>query len=80
MPGYGAGGVAYINVFGHRRYADYSPALVYYNKFGNREDFVAEGEKAAAPHLSSHRGNALTLSPVIGVIPDLSFKYSHPRP
>jgi len=61
MPGYGAGGVAYINVFGHRRYADYSPALVYYNKFGNREDFVAEGERATVVYLSSCRGNGMTL-------------------
>ncbi len=51
MPYQGAGGVAYINVFGASNYSYYQPALVYYNRLGNgREDFVAE----AASHEMGH--------------------------
>ena len=51
MPWQGAGGVAYINVFGASNYPYYQPALVYYNRLGNgREDYVAE----AAAHEMGH--------------------------
>lgn len=43
MPLQGAGGVAYVGVFGFAYYAYYSPALVYSNRLGGgREDYVAE--------------------------------------
>lgn len=52
MPAQGAGGVAYVNVFGRSNYASYySPALVYYNNLGNgRPDYVTE----AASHEMGH--------------------------
>jgi hypothetical protein len=52
MPAQGAGGVAYVNVFGLSSYASYySPALVYYNRLGNGQpDYVAE----AASHEMGH--------------------------
>lgn len=51
MPWQGAGGVAYIDVFGYSNYTYYQPALVYYNRLGNgREDYVAE----AASHETGH--------------------------
>lgn len=43
MPSQGAGGVAYVNVFGKSNYVQYSPALVYYNRLGpNSPVFMAE--------------------------------------
>lgn len=43
MPLQGAGGVAYVGVFGFSYYSYYSPALVYSNRLGGgREDYVAE--------------------------------------
>lgn len=52
MPSQGAGGVAYVGVWGSSSYATrYSPALVYYNRLGNgRPDYVTE----AASHEMGH--------------------------
>lgn len=52
MPSQGAGGVAYVGVWGNSSYATrYSPALVYYNRLGNgRPDYVTE----AASHEMGH--------------------------
>jgi hypothetical protein len=49
-PSSGAGGVAYVNVFGTTSYATYRPAWVYFNNFGNNESFIAE----AASHEVGH--------------------------
>ena len=52
MPARGAGGVAFLDVFGDPSYATtYSPTLVYYNNLGGgRADYVAE----AASHEMGH--------------------------
>lgn len=51
MPSKGAGGVAYVGVFGLSNYGYYSPALVYFNNLGGgREDYVSE----AASHEMGH--------------------------
>ncbi|MEN9501592.1 MAG: hypothetical protein RI964_877 [Pseudomonadota bacterium] len=52
MPSQGAGGVAYVNVWGLSNYSTYySPALVYYNRLGaGRPDYVTE----AASHELGH--------------------------
>jgi len=52
MPAQGAGGVAYVGVWGLSNYSSrYSPALVYYNRLGGgRPDFVSE----AASHEAGH--------------------------
>ncbi|WP_169314586.1 zinc-dependent metalloprotease family protein [Thiothrix nivea] len=52
MPAQGAGGVAYVNVWGISNYHSYySPALVYYNNLGGgRPDYVSE----AASHEMGH--------------------------
>ncbi len=51
MPAKGAGGVAYIDVFGASYYPTYSPALVYFNNLGGGETtYVAE----AASHEFGH--------------------------
>lgn len=52
MPAKGAGGVAYVNVWGAGNYASYySPALVYYNNLGpNHPPYMAE----AASHEFGH--------------------------
>lgn len=52
MPSQGAGGVAYVGVWGNSNYSTrYSPALVYYNNLGGgRPDFVSE----AASHEAGH--------------------------
>ena len=52
MPYRGAGGVAYVNVWGRSNYSSYySPALVYYNRLGGgRADYVSE----AASHEFGH--------------------------
>jgi len=50
-PSSGAGGVAYLSVFGGGNYVStYSPAWVYSNNLGNREDYIAE----AASHEMGH--------------------------
>jgi hypothetical protein len=60
MPAYGAGGVAYVNVWGLSNYASYySPALVYYNRLGpNHPPYMAEaGSHEFGHNLSlSHDG------------------------
>jgi len=54
MPAQGAGGVAYVGVWGRSNYAYYSPALVYYNRLGGgRPDYVSE----AASHELGHNLN-----------------------
>ena len=54
MPSQGAGGVAYVGVFGLSNYGYYSPALVYFNNLGGgREDYVSE----AASHEMGHNLN-----------------------
>ncbi|MGL4206966.1 MAG: Ig-like domain-containing protein [Aeromonadaceae bacterium] len=54
MPAQGAGGVAYVGVFGQSNYGYYSPALVYFNNLGGgREDYVSE----AASHEMGHNLN-----------------------
>jgi hypothetical protein len=52
MPSQGAGGVAYISVFGQSNYAStYSPAWVYFSNLGGgEEDYVAE----ACSHETGH--------------------------
>lgn len=51
MPAQGAGGVAYVGVWGSNNYGYYSPALVYYNRLGGgRADYVSE----AASHELGH--------------------------
>lgn len=51
MPSMGAGGVAYVNVWGRSDYASlYSPALVYYNNLANGTTYIAE----AASHELGH--------------------------
>jgi hypothetical protein len=52
MPHQGAGGVAYVGVWGRSDYSStYSPALVYFNNLGGgRADYVAE----AATHEAGH--------------------------
>ena len=41
-PSSGAGGVAYVNVFGSGNYATYRPGWVYYNNLANNESYIAE--------------------------------------
>lgn len=54
MPAKGAGGVAYVGVFGRSNYGYYSPALVYFNNLGGgREDYVSE----AGSHEMGHNLN-----------------------
>ncbi len=51
MPAKGAGGVAYVDVFGSGIYTNYSPALVYFNNLGaGAATYVAE----AASHEFGH--------------------------
>ncbi len=51
MPAKGAGGVAYVDVFGRSNYSHYSPALVYFNNLGHGgATYVAE----AASHEFGH--------------------------
>jgi hypothetical protein len=52
MPSKGAGGVAYVNVFGRSDYPSYySPALVYYNNLGGGvETYVAEASSHEFGH------------------------------
>lgn len=62
MPSKGAGGVAYVGVWGRSDFSSrYSPAFVYYNNLGNgRPDYVAEASSHEAGHnLSlSHDGTS----------------------
>jgi len=54
MPAAGAGGVAYVNVWGRNDYSSYySPALVYYNNLLNGTTYIAE---AAAHELGHNLG------------------------
>ncbi|MBL4606204.1 MAG: tandem-95 repeat protein, partial [Pseudomonadales bacterium] len=56
MPAQGAGGVAYVGVFGESYYTSYSPALVYYNNLGS-------GYPAYMAEAASHEfGHNLALS------------------
>ena len=50
MPHAGAGGVAYVNVWGRSNYDYYSPALVYSDNLANAAHFIAE----AASHEIGH--------------------------
>ncbi|MEH6472442.1 MAG: PKD domain-containing protein [Halopseudomonas sp.] len=51
MPSAGAGGVAYVNVWGRSDFASrYSPALVYYNNLANGTTYISE----AASHELGH--------------------------
>ena len=60
MPFFGAGGVAYVNVWGLSDYASYySPALVYYNRLGfGHPPYVAEAGSHEMGHILglSHDG------------------------
>jgi len=54
MPGQGAGGVAYINVFGSSWYPTYSPAFVYYTNLSSGSYGVASYNAEAASHEFGH--------------------------
>ncbi|NOR41149.1 MAG: hypothetical protein GQ537_08065, partial [Gammaproteobacteria bacterium] len=64
MPAQGAGGVAYVNVWGRSDYASrYSPAFVYFNRLGNgRADYVSEAASHEAGHNLSLGHDATTSS------------------
>ena len=49
-PASGAGGVAYVNVFGLINFAYYSPAWVYHNNLSNVESYTAEAGTHEAGH------------------------------
>ncbi|MDF2178910.1 zinc-dependent metalloprotease family protein [Aliiglaciecola sp. CAU 1673] len=42
MPSQGAGGVAYVNVWGRSNFTYYQPALVYYNRLASAANYMAE--------------------------------------
>ena len=82
MPLQGAGGVAYVGVFGFSYYAYYSPALIYSNRLGGgREDYVAEavshelGHNLGLAHdaasgttyYAGHGNGATSWGPIMGV-------------
>ncbi|BAO43216.1 S-layer homology domain-containing protein [Thiolapillus brandeum] len=51
MPAQGAGGVAYVDVFGIGSYSSYSPALVYFNNLGGGQPtYVAEASSHEFGH------------------------------
>lgn len=50
MPAQGAGGVAYIDVFGTTYYTTYSPALVYFDNLGGAATFIAEASSHEFGH------------------------------
>lgn len=63
MPSAGAGGVAYVGVFGRSNYTYYQPALVYYDNLGNgHPPYMAEASSHEFGHnLSlSHDGTSTT--------------------
>lgn len=82
MPAQGAGGVAYVNVWGISSYSNYySPALVYYNNLGGgRADFVSEATSHEAGHnlalshdatgsssyYGGHGSGAISWGPIMG--------------
>jgi len=61
-PGKGAGGIAYIGVWGNPQAARYAPAWVYSNRLGGgREDYVAEACSHEAGHnLGLHHDGTAT--------------------
>lgn len=62
MPSSGAGGVAYVGVFGTSYYSYYSPALVYSNNLANFPPYIAEAASHEAGHNLglSHDGTTTT--------------------
>ncbi len=80
MPAQGAGGVAYVNVFGLSNYGFYSPALVYSNNLSNFPPYIAEAASHEAGHnlglshdgtstrsyYSGHGSGAVTWGPIMG--------------
>jgi len=80
-PSTGAGGVAYLSVFGSGSYGFYSPAWVYSNNLANREDYIAEaashemghnlglshdGTSTGASYYSGHGGGETSWSTLMG--------------
>jgi Bacterial Ig domain/Metallo-peptidase family M12B Reprolysin-like len=81
MPLQGAGGVAYVGVFGQSSYQTYQPALVYFNRLGSgREDYVAEASShemghnlglghdgtSTATYYGGHGAGATSWGPIMG--------------
>jgi hypothetical protein len=68
MPSQGAGGVAYVGVWGYSNYSSkYSPALVYFNNLGNgRADYVSEAATHEAGHNLSLSHDATSSSSYYG--------------
>jgi len=68
MPSQGAGGVAYVGVWGRSDYSSrYSPALVYFNRLGSgRADYVSEAATHEAGHNLSLSHDATSSSSYYG--------------
>jgi hypothetical protein len=68
MPSQGAGGVAYVGVWGGSSYSSkYSPALVYFNNLGSgRADYVSEAATHEAGHNLSLSHDATSSSSYYG--------------
>ena len=68
MPSQGAGGVAYVGVWGYSNYSSkYSPALVYFNNLGGgRADYVSEAATHEAGHNLSLSHDATSISSYYG--------------
>lgn len=68
MPAQGAGGVAYVGVWGSSSYSSkYSPALVYFNNLGGgRADYVSEAATHEAGHNLSLSHDATSSSSYYG--------------
>jgi hypothetical protein len=82
MPAQGAGGVAYVNVWGRSDFSSrYSPALVYFNNLGGgRADYVTEAASHEAGHnlglshdatstssyYGGHGSGAISWGPIMG--------------